>query len=308
MPLEPQAMGEPTLDTTEFASIEEAMAALNRATVAVTQGRLAAATLYEGLGHALEECEGLARQLSDDTFASDDASRVWRAASTDAVEALQRGLTEMSGALEGEVVDNDALLGALERVTQAEKLMRIIYRGAQGYNASVREAMENASRIPCMRCGKRNPNVRTSCEQCHFPLPNTGVERVEIDLVGGPQERSVAESVFLRRLRELAALPDSERVRQSQEAIVFLEDLERLYLLGERQVDTLVARAPKGHPASVLASQLRTRIQHVKETLANVRSAVGAGDPSALLDLVGWLEEQFYVLQDLKEQIADACA
>jgi hypothetical protein len=276
------------------------MESLSRMTVEVSEGRREPAALGEVLSAVLVEAESFAGQVDDDTFTDDDASRGWKQGTVEAAGALCASVYRMLRALEP--LDRAALLSGLEQMLAAERAVRDVYRGAQAYNQAVREALEQAHRVPCMRCGHRNQPGRSTCEKCRMQLPQMGIERIETDIVGG---ETVRESVFLDRLDLLMERVDSEEGRQG--VVDFLQNLERLYVVGGRQLDAMLARAPREHMAVQYTVELRKRFEGVRQMVEAVRLAVGAGQVEALHDFRPWLAEQFQTLIELKERVAAAC-
>lgn len=296
-------MGGVVYETQDMSPVDAAMAALERETHAVSRGEGDSGRLVSGLEAALIETDSFARLLADDTFTGDDASLVWRQGAAEKVDTLRAALSDMIAAARAEPLDGTRLLNGLEATLSAERDVRSVHGYINAYQHAVREAIEQSSRVPCMRCSHRNPAGRSTCEACRFPLPSLGVERIETDVVGGSPEP--APSVFLERLDALLEAVDEEVGRA--DLVDFLKNLERLQALGGRQLDTLLARVPRNHDVVATVIELRARMEGVRQMSEAVRLSVSEGDLAMLGEFRHWLADQFEILVHLNERVEAAC-
>lgn len=284
--------------------VDAAMNALARATRDVSRGEGDASGLAAGLEAALAETDAFARLLADDTFTGDEASNEWRTGAAETVEQLHLALVDMLAAACTCPVDAEALLGGLDRTLVAELRVREVHRAAEALQMAARDALSQSQTVPCMRCGHRTPAGRSTCDQCRFPLPSMGVERIETDVVGG--EPPTEGSVFLERLDELIA--DFETTGSPHDLVEFLHGFERLYVMGGRTLDAVLSQVPREHEAVVLTAELRTRIEGVRQMVEAVRLSLAEGDHRLLGDFRHWLAEQMEILVDLNARVEAACA
>lgn len=291
-------------DTQDMRHVDAAMEALARATRDVSRGEGDAGQLAAGLEAALAETVAFARLLADDTFTGDEASSEWRSGAAEIVEQLRQALVDMLAAAHACPVDADTLLASLDRTLEAERRVREVHRAAEAVQIAAREALSQAQTTPCMRCGHRTPAGRSTCDACRFPLPSMGVERIETDVVGG--EPPAQASVFLERLDELIA--DLDTTRSTYDLVEFLHGLERLYVMGGRNLDAVLSQVPREHEAVVLTAELRARIEGVRQMVEAVRLSVAEGDLGMLGDFRNWLAEQLEILLDLNARVEAACA
>ncbi|NDD27671.1 MAG: hypothetical protein EB084_05320, partial [Proteobacteria bacterium] len=143
--------------------MESTLAEFAHATREVAAGRGDQARLASGLLEALAEVEGFARQLGDDALVSDDAARTWRDTTAETVAALHGAIEGLLTAARAEPVDGEALLVNLASMIEAEARMSEIRQRAEQYQTALREAMERANRVQCVRCGHRNEPGRSAC-------------------------------------------------------------------------------------------------------------------------------------------------
>lgn len=297
-------MMETVNDTQDMSHVDAAMHALERATREVIRGDGDANRLAAGLEAALAETVSFSRLLADDTFTGDEASTAWRVGAAENVDQLRQALSDMLTAARACPIEADALLAAFDRTLEAEGRVREVHRAAEALQIAGREALSQAQSTPCVRCGHRTPAGRSTCEACRFPLPSMGVERIETDVVGG--EPPPDTSVFLARLDELIAA--LETTGSQEDLLEFLQNLERLYILGGRQLDAVLRQVPREHEAVILTAELRTRIEGVRQMAEAVRLSVAAGDAGMLGDFRQWLAEQVEILLDLNARVEAACA
>ena len=266
------------------------MARLEHMTHAVVEGRQdARALLVRGLQMVLAETESLSHKLADTTFVTDEATRAWQRAATDAAGGFCAGLYGMLRVLESEQTNREALLQALAQTVQAEKKVRLIFAQV---NAIHQQAVADASRVECSHCGHRSAPGHDTCDNCATILSPMNGE-------------SGAESVFLRRLDHLLGNLDSQDGVQM--ALEFLQNLESLYVLGGRQLDTMLTLAARDHEATQYTLDLRVRMEVIRVMVDAVRQAVLQGELSALHEFAPWLAEQFDGMLQLKERVVAAC-
>lgn len=282
---------------------QEVSQAMERLTRAVVEGREPAERLATALQSALAETASLAAQLGDETFSGDEPSQQFRAAALGAVEELDASLASMMEATHPELRPDD-LLAALERALAAQERVAEGYLALHATYGEMREAMQAASQVTCVRCGTRNPPGRMTCSQCRMQLPQTGVERIETDIIGGDEVQ--ATSAYVSHLEELiAGLGEPEGVDR---ALEFLKRLGQIYTLALKQLDLLLSRVDPEHEAVQMTADLRHRIDDVRSALDAAHQALEAGDAEPLAILPPWLTEQFYHMSELKTAIAEATA
>ena len=284
--------------------MESTLAEFAHATREVAAGRGDQARLASGLLEALAEVEGFARQLGDDALVSDDAARTWRDTTAETVAALHGAIEGLLTAARAEPVDGEALLVNLASMIEAEARMSEIRQRAEQYQTALREAMERANRVQCVRCGHRNEPGRSACAQCRTPLPSIGVERVETDVIGG--ETAADGSAFIERLDELLAHADTNEGRAA--IVDFLRNLERLYVVGVRQLDTQVGRLPRDHEVYSASLELRARMEGIRQMTEAVRLSAEEGDLAMIPEFRHWLAQQFDQVIDLNDRIAALCS
>lgn len=290
---------------TESPAADAAMGGLERLTRAVAEGREDAQRLADGLSMAIQETETLHHTLLESTFTTDAVSRAWRDASLARLEAFHESVHLMLDALHGETIDVTALMNRLAHTRRAERAVREVYAHVQGQRARANQTLQTEHRIPCMRCGHRNMPGGSTCEQCRFPLPQIGVERQDVDLIGGSNPGGAQESVYLRELT--ARIERSGEPEGVQALIDFLKNLEALYVLGLHQIDILLSQTPRDHAVIGPTLELRTRMAGVREMVEAVQSAVLAGQSESLDNFVPWLRDQFDAIIETREAIAAAC-
>lgn len=276
------------------------MQAMVELTHAVAEGTGAPDKLAYGLATARAEVDRLAQQLEDESFATDEVSRSWRTHALESLERFAHALALMAGALEAS--DADVLLHGLDQAIHAEAGLREVFTQAHESYGQVQEAIQAAQRVPCVRCGHRNVPGRSSCDRCRFPLPQTGVERMESDVIGG--EPTARESSFLRGLDQV--IHGLEQPGGLDQAHAFVQKLEQLQVMARRQLDTLLSRYDHQNEAVAYTVEIRRRVEDVRQMLEAVRLSLEAGDVHPLLELPPWLADQFQVLQDLKAAVVEA--
>lgn len=242
--------------------MEQAVVELERMTREVAEGRLDPNLLVRALQIAVTETETLANRLNDNTFVTDEASRIWQRFAKESVSTFCTSLYGMLRALDEQPADRHGLYSHLNQALQAELKIRAIFNHLSEYHHKVRRAMATAE--------------------------NTG------------------ESVFLQRLDQLMGDLDTEQGVQN--AVEFLQNLERLYVLGERQLDTMLTMASRDHEATRCTLELRVRMEVIRVMVEAVRQAVQGGELQALQELAPWLAEQFDGMLELRERVVAACA
>jgi len=271
-------------------------------TRAVADGHDAPDKLITGLKIALEHAEALARQLTDQTFVTDDGARTWQAATLQTLNGFRSGMQHMFNALQ-EPIDKEALLQGLDHAVAAEAQLRLAFMAVTASYNTLQQSLERSQQVRCVRCGHLNRAGTASCESCRCQLPNTGVERIEMDIIGG---EPVRESAFLARLRTIIGQLNEPDGRKT--AIDFLKNLEQLQTLAAQQLSALMQRHDQRHPAVTRTVELKSRIEGVRDMLNSVRQSLEAGDAGALQDLPSWLEREFDAMQQLKQTITEAAS
>ena len=290
---------EPSEATLAVSEVRQAMERLTRAVVAGTEPP---ERLIGALASAMAETQALAGQFGDETFASDEPSRQFREAALAAVEDFQECLATMLAAVYPELHGDD-LLAALEKALVAESRLAEGYLAIHDTYGQMREAMESANQVTCVRCGHKNPPGRMSCGQCRMNLPQMGAERIEVDIIGGEE---ASQSAYITHLEQL--LQDIEQPEGKSLALDFLTKFEQLYTLAGKQLDVLLARVDPEHEAVVLTSDLRRRVEGVRAMLEGVRHALEADDYEPLFALPANLSEEFSIIADFKVAITEATA
>ena len=139
----------------------------------------------------------------------------------------------------------DDLLAALEKALVAESRLSEGYLAIHDTYGQMREAMESANQVTCVRCGHKNPPGRMNCGQCRLQLPQMGAERIETDIIGGSEEGG--QSAYITHLEQL--LQDIEQPEGKSQALDFLTKFEQIYTLAGKQLDVLLARVDPEHDA-----------------------------------------------------------
>lgn len=279
----------------------DAISAMQALTSDVLYGQESPERLSLALETARGEVDALVQQLSDDTFATDEVAKEWRHAALEAAAGFSAGLDRMLGAVY-EGVNSEQLTAGLSEAVEAESRLRDLFERALESGRMVRAHMEEAQRVPCVRCGHRNMPGGASCAQCRFPLPNIGLERIESDVVGGGPQTYVRSGLVDGLRGVLGSLDQPGGMEAARE---FLANLERLQALAVRQLDAMLAHQDTRHEAVQYTVEIRRRVDEVRHMVEAVRLSLEAGDTGPLAGLAPWLEEQFAEMHELKAAVME---